>query len=234
MIDIFFSKLLNLIYPAKCGFCNELTGTNRFICDNCKHRMKQEYTGRCRYCGKIALENDICYECDNKKIYYEKLIFFNEYTQEFKEKIHLYKFFDKKFYYNFFEELIYDRLFDVEADIIIPVPVSNKRLKERGYNQAGLIGKKLAKDMKIEYNGEILIKAKNSEKQSMQSFRKRQKAVKNLFKVADNLNVVGKRVILVDDVFTTGATANECSKILTEAGAKSVTVAVICISHTLK
>lgn len=234
MIDIFFDKVLNFIYPAKCGFCNELTGTNSFICDNCKHRMKQKYTNRCRYCGKIAFENEVCYECEIKKIYYERLIFFSEYTQEFKEKIHLYKFFDKKFYYNFFEELIYDRLFDIEADIIIPVPVSKKRLKERGYNQAGLIGKKLAKDLNIEYNDEILVKVKNSEKQSMQSFRKRQKAVKKLFKIADILKVEGRRVILIDDVFTTGATANECSRILMEAGAKSVTVAVICISHTLK
>ncbi len=234
MIDIFLNKVLNFVYPAKCGFCNELTGTNSFICDNCKYRLNQQYVGKCRYCGKTAFNNDVCYECENKKIYYEKLIFFNEYTQEFKEKIHLYKFFDKKFYYNFFEELIYDRLFGTEADIIIPVPVSKKRLKERGYNQAGLIGEKLAKDMKIEYDGEILKKVKNSEKQSMQNFRKRQESVKNLFKISDNLKVKDKRIILIDDVFTTGATANECSKILTEAGAKSITVAVICISHTLK
>ena len=88
--------------------------------------------------------------------------------------------------------------------------------------------------MKIEYSGEILIKIRDSEKQSMQSFRKRQESVKNIFQITDILRVRGKSVILIDDVFATGSTANECSKELIKAGAKSVIVAVISISHTLK
>ena len=234
MLEEFYNTIFNLIYPARCGFCNEITGTNSFICDNCKYRLKQEYANRCMYCGKVTLLRDICSECKDKKIYYDKLVFFNEYTKEFREKIHSYKFRDKKFYYNFFEELIYDKLCDTEADIIIPVPVSSQRLKDRGYNQSALIGEKLAKDMKIEYSGEILTKVRNSEKQSMQNFHERQESVKNIFQIADILGIRGKRVILIDDVFATGATANECSKELTKAGAKSVVVAVISISHTLK
>ena len=92
----------------------------------------------------------------------------------------------------------------------------------------------LAKEMEIEYNGEILIKTRNSEKQSMQSFLKRRQSVKNIFQITDILKVRGKKVILIDDVFATGSTANECSKELIKAGAKSVIVAVISISHTLK
>ena len=88
--------------------------------------------------------------------------------------------------------------------------------------------------LKIPYDNGVLLKIKNSEKQSMQNFRKRQESVKNIFKVADNNLVRGKDVILIDDVFTTGATANECSRRLIEAGAKSIIVAVISISHTLK
>lgn len=234
MLGNFYNTILNLIYPARCGFCNEITATSYFICENCRHKLKQSYMNRCRYCGKITLSDDVCKECSEKKIYYDKLVFFSEYTKEFRDKIHSYKFHDKKFYYNFFEELIYDRLCGIKADIIIPVPVSKERLKDRGYNQSALIGEKLAKDMKIEYSGEILIKIRDSEKQSMQSFRKRQESVKNIFQITDILRVRGKSVILIDDVFATGSTANECSKELIKAGAKSVIVAVISISHTLK
>lgn len=234
MLENFYNAILNLIYPARCGFCNEITGTKQFICDNCRYKLKQEYTNRCVYCGKNIHLANVCKECSGKKIYYDKLVFFNEYTKEFREKIHSYKFHDKKFYYNFFEEIIYDKLCGIEADIIIPVPVSRERLKERGYNQSALIGEKLAKDMKIEYNGEILIKTRNSEKQSMQSFLKRRQSVKNIFQITDTLRLRGKKVILIDDVFATGSTANECSKELIKAGARSVIVAVISISHTLK
>lgn len=234
MIKIICNKLLNLIYPPKCGFCHQITGTDSFICDDCKVNKSQEYINRCAYCGKSTLLNNICTECLNKPIYYEKLFFFSEYTDEFRDKIHAYKFFGKKFYYNFFSELIYDKLRGIDADIIIPVPISKERLKERGYNQSALIAKNLSNRLKIEYNDEIIIKIKNSEKQSMQNFRKRQESVKNIFKIADNINMSGKRVILIDDVFATGATVNECSRLLSDAGAKSILVAVISISHTLK
>ena len=234
MMENFYDKLLNLIYPPKCGFCGEITGTNSFICEDCRNVTKQEYKNRCKYCGKESVIKDVCLECLNKTIYYERLIFCNEYTNEIRDKIHLYKFFSKKFYYNFFEELIYDKLFGIDGDIIIPVPISKERFKERGYNQCALIAKKLSRKLKIEYNDEIIIKTVNSEKQSMQNFKKRQESVKNIFQIADNIKVRGKRVILIDDVFATGATVNECSRRLIEAGAKSIIVAVISISHILK
>jgi predicted amidophosphoribosyltransferase len=68
----------------------------------------------------------------------------------------------------------------------------------------------------------------------MQSFKNRQISVKNAFEIADILSINDKKILLVDDVFTTGATVNECSRVLKEAGVKNIKVAVICISHTLK
>lgn len=233
MIEKLYNRLLNLIYPPKCGYCGEITCTSSFICEECKKNYNYEYISRCKYCGKKALYNNMCIECSKKKIYYEKMIFCNEYTDEIRDKIHLYKFKGKKFYYKFFSELLYDKLIGLDFDIIVPVPLSKERLKERGYNQSLLIAKELSKKLKIEYNGQVIVKKINSEKQSMQSFQKRQKNIKNVFDIADN-NIRGRKVALIDDVFATGATANECSRLLIEAGAKNVIVAVISISHTLK
>ena len=185
------------------------------------------------FCGKISNESK-CSECSNKKLYYEKLMFCHEYTRDFKQKIRLYKFKDSKFYYHFFTELIYERVKNEEFDLIIPVPISYERYKERGYNQSGLIAKKLGYLMNKPCDLDILIKTKNSKRQSMQSFRNRQISVKNVFKIADILKVSGKSILLIDDVFTTGATVNECSRVLKEAGVENIKVAVICISHTLK
>lgn len=233
MDKFFFDKLLNLIFPPKCGFCNEITGNGKFICEKCHDLSTQKYIKRCNFCGKISYDG-ICSECKNKKIYYDKLIFCSEYTEQFKQIIHLYKFCDKKYYYHFFTELLYEHIKDEEFDLILPVPISRERYKERGYNQAALISRKLAKFLDKPYSSEILVKVKNSERQSMQNFKNRLLSVKNVFEVADTILVQDRSVLLVDDIFATGSTVNECCRVLKGAGVKNIKVAVICISHMLK
>ena len=233
MDKFFCEKLLNLIFPPKCGFCGEITGNNHFICEKCHHLSTQKYINRCEFCGKISYSG-ICSECKNKRIYYDKLIFCSEYTEEFRQKIHLYKFSDKKYYYHFFTELIYERVKNEDFDLILPVPISRERYKERGYNQSGIISKKLAKMLEKPYSFDILIKIKNNERQSMQNFKDRLKSTKDVFKIADNINVDKKKILLIDDIFATGSTVNECCRILRNAGVENIKVAVICISHTLK
>ena len=137
-----------------------------------------------------------CFECNSKTLYYEKLIFCDEQTKEFKQKIQLYKFRDKKYYYHFFAELIYERVKNEDFDLIIPVPISKERYKERGYNQAGLIAKKLSYLMSKPCKFDILVKIKNNKRQSMQSFKNRQISVKNVFKIADILDISNKKILL--------------------------------------
>ena len=91
MDKFFLDKILNLIFPPKCGFCGDITMNGRFVCENCRDLSTIKYIDRCKFCGKISSE-DICFECRTKTIYYEKLIFCNEYTEDFKHKIHLYKY----------------------------------------------------------------------------------------------------------------------------------------------
>lgn len=233
MDRFFFDRILNLIFPPKCGFCGEVTGTNSFICMDCWATKKHEYINRCEFCGKTSY-NGICAECKSQKRYYDKLLFWSEYSDEIRDKIHAYKFSGKKFYYNFFSELLIRKLEGMTADMIIPVPISRERRKEREYNQSELIAKKISQVFNIPYYSNILIKTKDVERQSLLNSKKRKESVKNVFEIADILRVSGKLVILIDDIFTTGATANECSKVLKRAGVKEIKVAVICISHTLK
>lgn len=112
-------------------------------------------------------------------------------------------------------------------DIIVPVPISRKRCKNRGYNQSALLAKELAKVLGLEYEENALVKIINNPKQSELSQEQRILNVKNVYKIKKDSKIINKKVLLIDDVFTTGATCNECVKVLKEAGAKKVGVFTI-------
>lgn len=128
---------------------------------------------------------------------------------KFNEKPYLYKAFA-----NFFSKYQKKYLQLDFYDIIIPVPISKKRLKQRGYNQSYLIAKELAKILNIEVDNQILQKIKNNSAQSILNKNEREHNVKNVYKLFSNKNIIGKKILLIDDIYTTGSTVNECSKIL--------------------
>ena len=97
----------------------------------------------------------------------------------------------------------------------------------RGYNQSELVAKEMAKQMEIKFEKGILIKQRNTEVQSTLNKTQRIQNVKDAFLVTDFTKVKGKKIILVDDIYTTGSTVNECSKLLKQAGAKEICVVTI-------
>jgi ComF family protein len=112
-------------------------------------------------------------------------------------------------------------------DIIVPVPLHPKRLRERGFNQAALIAHPLAKKLRCKYDVDVLVRTEEVGPQVGRELKDRLKAVKGIFIVADHRKVKDKRVLLIDDVLTTGATANECARVLKKAGASRVDVLTI-------
>lgn len=102
---------------------------------------------------------------------------------------------------------------------------------KRGYNQTELLAKNLSKNLKIPYNYNILVKSKNNQTQSLLEKSQREKNVENVFKIKNPSKIKDKNIILLDDIYTTGATVRECSKILKNAGAKKILVFVIAKSH---
>ncbi len=114
-------------------------------------------------------------------------------------------------------------------DIIIPVPMYKKRKQSRGYNQTELISKKLAKDLKIESSNKVLRKVIDTKKQSTLTKKERIKNVENAFNVVNSKSIENKNVILLDDIFTTGSTLNECSRMLKLAGTKEIAILTIAV-----
>jgi ComF family protein len=112
-------------------------------------------------------------------------------------------------------------------DIVIPVPLHSKRLKERGFNQASLIARPLARKMECAYDVNMLKRTKEVGPQVGRELKDRLKAVKGIFEVTDQKKIKGKSVLLIDDVLTTGATANECARVLKKGGASLVNILTI-------
>ena len=148
-----------------------------------------------------------------------------------REKILDYKFNEKAYLYKTFSKIILNNKkicsFLKSYDIIVPVPVSKKKLNIRGYNQTELIAREIAKSLKLEFSRGNLIKVKDTEAQSTLNKAKRQENIKNCFLVSSNEEFTGKNVILFDDIYTTGSTAMECSKVLRKCNAKSILVLTI-------
>ena len=229
MDKFFYDKIYNLFFPTKCGFCGSITDSYNYICSNCKILKYNEDREHCILCGKkVYLDENICEKCRERRVYYEKLIYYDEYKDVLKDKIISYKFNDNPHLYHFFAELLTPKLFQKKYDLITAVPISKKRMKERGYNQSELVAKKISKLLEIPY-AKLLIKVEETKRQSELSKIERAINVIDSFEFT-KVDIRDKNILLIDDVFTTGATVNECSKVLKKQGSKSIEVAVIALS----
>lgn len=206
-------KLINILYPKQCVICGKLN--EDAICTKCYNRIKQN--------TKIDKYTD--------KNFDEHLYIF-KYEGKIRSLIIDYKFNDKAYLYDFFVKIILKnkkicRKFK-NYDIIIPVPIHIKRKRQRGYNQSELIARKIAKEFnKLELVTDCLIKQKHTVAQSSLTKKQRQQNVKQVYKIINKEKIKEKSIILFDDIYTTGATANECAKVLKENGAKEVLVFTI-------
>ncbi len=196
-----FEKALNLFFPIKCGVCGKI---GLPICNKCEEIIKKH---------EINLTNK---ELFNTNIEIKK-IFIYKYDDIIRDLLINYKFNDYSYLADTFAYLIKNnkKMFGIlkSYDIIIPVPLHKKRLLERGYNQTELIAKKLG--IKMETN--CLIKIKNIKPQSTKNAEERKKDIKNTYILKNEEKIKGKKVLLFDDIYTTGSTANECIKTIIKA-----------------
>lgn len=110
----------------------------------------------------------------------------------------------------------------------MPVPISKNKYNKRGYNQTELIAKEIAKNLGIKlFERQGLIKIKDTPMQSTLNKTERKQNIKNVFKILNKDKLIGKKVVLFDDIYTTGSTAKECAKILKQAGASRILILTI-------
>jgi len=210
----FFNVVLNLIYPNVCGICNDL----------CKEDL-------CKKC-KITLNKIAKFKVDNyTNKNFKKHFYIFKYEGIIKNKLKDFKFNNKSYIYKTFVNFMLKNKklcsFLKSYDIIIPVPIHNNRKLKRGYNQSALIVKELACFCNIEYKNNILIKQKNNKPQSTKNKDERKQNVAGVYILKNSDQIINKKILILDDIYTTGSTANECAKVLKNNGARWVDVITI-------
>ena len=158
------------------------------------------------------------------------------YQGSLQEAIHRWKYEGKTYLTSFFAKWMTEalnRYWDADSfDLLIPVPLHARRLRERGFNQVLLLVKEISSRTGIPYGKTILQKKKPTLPQVTLSGMERERGVRGAFHVIRREGLMGRSVLLVDDVYTTGATVNECSKVLRRGGAKRVDV--LTLAHAIK
>lgn len=200
--------LLDLLYPRRCPFCRKLIDGQRRICRDCEKKLPfVPARDQIQHFRHI----DACYS----PLYYEGMV---------RESLLHYKFSGAAAYAEVYGELMAKCVDEnsVFCDIITWVPLSRKRLRRRGYDQAELLAVQTAAHMGLRCR-RLLTKTRNNPAQSgTGSAEKRRKNVMGVYETAEQELVDGKTVLLVDDIVTTGSTLSECASVLKAAGAKKI------------
>lgn len=203
------------------------------ICDKCLASFEPMPTRACEICGRPlesfgtqTEEQLVCPLCREKKYAFDLARSYGIYEGALVRAILLLKFERMEPLGDWFAR----RLAEVAqregkafaADIVVPVPLHRERERERGYNQADLLAKPLAKRLKLPHKAVLLVRTRPRPDKQVLSMEERWQSVRGAFATRPGSQVDKQRVLLVDDVMTTGATLDACARALREAGAKSV------------
>lgn len=226
--------LVSVIFPAECRICSELLVDSRRvpICPRCLASFDRIPSTVCEICGcplsGLQLkegQQGLCSACQNKTYGFDCARSFAVYKGPLIRAILLLKFEEIEPLGAWFAEKLSEVLESERdrfpADVVVPVPLHRQRERERGYNQAALISKPLAKRLRLPHKT-LLMRTKARPDKRILTPEERWESVRGAFATRPGSHVDNLRVLLVDDVLTTGATLDACARALREAGAKSV------------
>ena len=223
--------LLNLLFPAKCIICDNHIQKSG-VCNECWGKFTFITKPYCAICSHpFAYENDedmVCGHCLMHKPAYDKAISILKYDDFCKKLVHRFKYQDQLHILDYLTSLMMNMGKGVieQADIIIPVSMHKYKLLKRGYNQAALLAMNIAKKSNITYLPELMHRTKNIQSQADLTKKQRAQNIKNSFALNPKLKnkISGKRILLIDDVITTGATIAECCKVIKSAKPSKILV----------
>ena len=216
----FLNSVINLIYPNRCAVCKVYTDPDRDnpVCEGCWGKVEKTPPPYCIRCGK-----------GNPNYYFTMAWAPCHYNGVVRECIHIFKYRGKVSLARPLGQLMVDfaigHLNDYTIDMIIPVPLHSSKKREREFNQAELLSKPVARTLNLPIVTNNLRRIRSTLPQSnLNSKEEKFTNIKGAFKLTHPSELKGKGVLLIDDLFTSGSTVNECSKTLLEAGAQNIMV----------
>ena len=223
-------SVLSLLAPPKCASCGKVLSQENVFCESCNNTFRLVEEPFCSICGlpfKTRVgSNHLCASCRNEPVWFDRARAMFVYEGAVRKAIHRFKYHAGLFQARTLGEMLANVVGDLSAssswDLITPVPLHETKLRQRGFNQALLLSKYAARRVGISLEVETLRRTRLTRPQVELSGTERLKNVRNAFKVVSPEVFDNRRVLLVDDVFTTGATLRECARVLKKAGASRV------------
>lgn len=224
-------SFVQLLYPRRCPVCDRIASPwGEKICLDCLKRLKLLEAPWCMQCGKkLEGSGEYCRDCGPGKHSYVRGRALYEYGSA-AMSIYRFKYGGRQEYADFFGEQIAEYLGDflraVRPEGLVPIPLHADRRAKRGYNQAELLAREIGARSGLPVYSDWLVRVKNTTPQKQLSPKERQNNLKKAFHISRN-DVKLKTVIIVDDIYTTGATIDEAAKVLMQAGVERVYFVVL-------
>jgi ComF family protein len=210
--------------PLICFYCNQFHKGRMALCDQCIDVLPT-LGPRCQHCA-YPLEHTsylLCGHCIKNTPAFDKAIIYYRFEEPLRRLIHQFKYENGLYLANLLSHLMLNAWYDnpSQAECLIPVPMHSTRIKHRGYNQAMVLTKILAKKVNLPYKMRICQKILNTPPQASLAKNERQQNLKNAFQIE---STPYQHVVLIDDILTTGNTANEMASALKKAGVEKVDI----------
>lgn len=234
------NSLLDILYPRRCPVCSEIVDVRgELSCIECRKKLIFIEEPKCKRCGK-PLEQDnkeYCYDCEKKSRDFTRGIALWLYNKEMKKSMADFKNHGRREYAEFYtEELLKackEEIMDISPDALVPVPIHKKKLMERGYNQADVLARSIGDKLEIPVLSELLVRKKDTLPQKQLNDKER---MRNLAEAFDFSHIERScfrkklnKVLLVDDIYTTGSTIEACARVLKNNGINEVYFVTVCI-----
>ncbi len=232
-----FKGVLDFLYPKRCPICeNIVMPKGKLICRGCFEELPFVTEPCCKKCGKPLgnEEKEYCYDCEKRTFHYEMGYGLWIYDEKMKRSMSAFKYKGKKEYAEFFGQQLVNRykkwIKATGIQVIVPVPIHSKKLRTRGYNQAGLLADIVGNELSIPVEG-VLERCINTRPQKVLDNKERIYNLQHAFRLnpLNKFSIKGKRVLLIDDIYTTGSTIEVCTNEILGAGADKVYFLCVCI-----
>ncbi len=235
-----FQAILDIIYPVRCPLCTEIIiPKGETICPSCRKKLPFVQEPKCMKCGKPLdyEEKEFCSDCERKNYHFDKGYAVWLYSEEMKRSLANFKYHSQKEYAEFYVGEIVRKygviVNKLAPDVIVPIPIHRSKRRERGYNQADILAKGIGKALGITVLSDLLIRNRKTIPQKNLSDVER---LHNLLEAFQFNEITAKRyhktiskVLLVDDIYTTGSTMEACTNILKLNDITEVYYIVLCI-----
>lgn len=213
-------SFLNLLFPPRCVICHQ---SGSWLCAACQDRIQFIWPPVCPHCGQPTSMPRLCPSCRKAPLQIDGIRAVGYLEGTLRTAIHRFKYSNMRLLAAPLGQLMSQYLLrnQLPVDVIVPVPLHPHRLRERGYNQAALLAKEMEKALGLPLLEDALVRVRSTIPQVGLSARERRDNVRGAFHWADR-SLEGQRILLVDDVCTTGATLEACSLALREGGVRVV------------